>query len=59
MSEAGIKLINLIPSADGAQSFADGSAITGTSFMEMADGSQRLVGDVTLAYRPSSLSHPV
>jgi hypothetical protein len=59
MSEAGIKLINLMPTADGARAFADGSAITGTSSMEMTDGSQRLVGDVTLAYHPSSVGRSV
>lgn len=59
MPEAGIKLINLMPTADGARAFADGSAITGTSSMEMTDGSQRLVGDVTLAYHPSSLGRSV
>jgi len=53
MPEAGIKLIDLMPSKDGSRQFADGSAITGTSSAEMTDGTKMLVGDVTLAYRPS------
>ncbi len=53
MSEAGIKLINLMPTADGAKLFSDGSAITGTSTAEMLDGSKMLVADTSLAYRPS------
>ncbi|NTG38881.1 DUF4214 domain-containing protein [Agrobacterium rhizogenes] len=49
MSEAGIKLINLLQTAEGSQSFADGSAITGTSSYQTADGtSHYLVGDATL-----------
>lgn len=54
LDQLGIKYINLIPTTDGAQSFADGSAITGTSFLEKVDGQTRLVGDVRLAYQPSS-----
>lgn len=54
LDQLGIKYINLIPTIDGAQSFADGSAITGTSFLEKVDGQTRLVGDVRLAYQPSS-----
>jgi hypothetical protein len=54
LDQLGIKYINLIPTTDGAQSFADGSAITGTSFLEQVDGQTRLVGDVRLAYQPSS-----
>ncbi|WP_442967600.1 beta strand repeat-containing protein [Rhizobium sp. BR 362] len=52
MSDAGIKLINLLPTTDGSQSFYDGSAITGTSSYQTADGTSRyLVGDATLAYQ--------
>ncbi|MFS8123583.1 adhesin [Rhizobium sp. BR 250] len=54
LDQLGIKYINLIPTADGAQNFADGSAITGTSFLEKVDGQTRLVGDVRLAYQPLS-----
>lgn len=54
LDQLGIKYINLIPTTDGTQSFADGSAITGTSFLEQVDGQTRLVGDVRLAYQPSS-----
>ncbi|UNZ53844.1 hypothetical protein [Agrobacterium tumefaciens] len=54
LDQLGIKYINLIPTTDGAQSFADGSAITGTSFLEKVDGQTRLVGDVRLAYQPSA-----
>lgn len=54
LDQLGIKYINLIPTADGAQNFADGSAITGTSFLEQVDGQTRLVGDVRLAYQPSA-----
>jgi len=52
MTDAGIRLINLIPSSDGAQSFADGSMITGTSSYQSVDGSNHyLVGDAILASR--------
>ena len=54
LDQLGIKYINLIPTADGAQSFADGSAITGTSYLEKVDDQTRLVGDVRLAYQPLS-----
>jgi hypothetical protein len=53
MSEAGIKLINLLPSTDGAQAFSDGSAITGTSSYQTADGSKYLVADATLVSQPA------
>nr|WP_246699135.1 DUF4214 domain-containing protein [Rhizobium sp. BK491] len=54
MSEAGIKLVNLLSTTDGSQSFSDGSAITGTSSYQTADGtSHYLVGDATLAYQPA------
>lgn len=53
MDQAGINLINLLPSSDGSKAFPDGSAITGTSSAEMTDGTKMLVGDVSLAYRPS------
>lgn len=53
MDEAGIKLINLLPTSDGATAFADGSAITGTTTAEKTDGSSMLVGDATFSYRPS------
>ncbi|WP_262526278.1 hypothetical protein, partial [Agrobacterium tumefaciens] len=54
LDDLGIKLINLIPSPDGSTVFADGSAITGTSTAQKTDGSTLLIGDVTLAYRPSA-----
>ncbi|ATU94258.1 hypothetical protein B5P45_00035 [Phyllobacterium zundukense] len=53
MSEAGIRLVNLLPSSQGATQFPDGSAITGTSSYEMTDGTTRLVGDATLAFASS------
>ncbi len=54
MSEGGIKLINLLSTTDGTQSFSDGSAITGTSSYQTSDGtSHYLVGDATLAYQPA------
>ena len=53
MDQAGIRLINLMPSSDGSKAFPDGSAITGTSSAEMTDGTKMLVGDVSLAFRPS------
>jgi len=59
MSEAGIKLVNLLPSTEGARAFDDGSAITGTSSMVMTDGTNRLVADTTLTFRPSSLNSQV
>lgn len=55
MSEAGIKLVNLIPLPQGAVQFSDGSAITGTSSYEMTDGSTRLVADATLAFRSTTI----
>ncbi|UXS05585.1 hypothetical protein [Agrobacterium tumefaciens] len=54
LDDLGIKLINLIPSPDGSKVFADGSAITGTGTAQKTDGSSLLIGDVTLAYRPSA-----
>ncbi|MGV2021216.1 hypothetical protein [Agrobacterium sp. 22-223-1] len=53
LDQLGIKYINLIPTPDGAREFMDGSAITGTSFLEKVDGKTQLVGDVRLAYQPS------
>jgi hypothetical protein len=54
MSQAGIKLINLLSTTDGSQSFSDGSAITGTSSYQTTDGtSHYLVGDATLSYQPA------
>jgi hypothetical protein len=54
MSEAGIKLINLLHTTDGSQSFPDGSAISGTSTYQTTDGtSHYLVGDATLSYQPA------
>ena len=53
MSEAGIRLVNLLPSPQGSIQFPDGSAITGTSSYEMTDGTTRLVGDATLAFASS------
>ena len=54
MSQAGIKLINLLSTTDGSQSFPDGSAITGTSSYQTTDGtSHYLVGDATLSYQPA------
>ncbi|MGA1802216.1 beta strand repeat-containing protein [Rhizobium sp. HT1-10] len=53
MSDAGIKLINLLPSSDGAQAFSDGSSISGTSSYEMTNGAKYLVGDATLMSQPA------
>ncbi|WP_017962934.1 beta strand repeat-containing protein [Rhizobium leguminosarum] len=53
LTDAGIRLINLMPSRDGMQSFADGSIITGTSSYQTVDGSQHLVGDAVLVSRPT------
>ncbi|EJT04977.1 hypothetical protein RCCGE510_12616 [Rhizobium sp. CCGE 510] len=52
MTDAGIKLINLMPTTDGSQAFTDGSVITGTSSYETLDGSKYLVADASLNYRP-------
>ncbi|MBX4918361.1 hypothetical protein HJA76_01270 [Rhizobium bangladeshense] len=57
MTDAGIKLINLMPTTDGSQAFADGSTITGTSSYQTVDGSERVVGDVMLSFRPSRTSN--
>ena len=54
MSEAGVKMINLLHTSDGSQSFSDGSAIRGTSSYQTSDGtSHYLVGDATLAHQPA------
>ncbi|MDR9805485.1 hypothetical protein [Rhizobium hidalgonense] len=57
MTDAGIKLINLMPTTDGSQAFADGSTITGTSSYETVDGNKHVVGDVMLSFRPSRTSN--
>ncbi|RCW87709.1 RHS repeat protein [Phyllobacterium bourgognense] len=57
MSDAGIKLINLLPDPKGAKQFADGSAITGTTTALMTDGTTMLVGDVSLRFQPFGHSH--
>ncbi len=54
MSEAGIKLVNLIPNPAGAQAFDDGSAITGTSSYQTTDGQTHLVADATLAWQKNT-----
>lgn len=58
MTDAGIRLINLIPSSDGTQSFADGSMIAGTSSYQTVNGTnQYLVGDAMLAVRSSQAAN--
>nr|WP_312884078.1 hypothetical protein [Rhizobium laguerreae] len=57
MTDAGIRLINLMPSSDGIQSFADGSIITGTSTYQTVDGNQHLVGDAVLTFRPNQAAN--
>ncbi|NNH46141.1 hypothetical protein HLI03_31590 [Rhizobium laguerreae] len=57
MTDAGIRLINLMPSSDGMQSFADGSIITGTSTYQTVDGNQHLVGDAVLTFRPNQAAN--
>lgn len=54
MSEAGIKLVNLIPNSAGAQAFDDGSAITGTSSYETTNGQTHLVADASLAWQKNT-----
>jgi len=54
MSEAGIKLVNLIPNPGGAQAFDDGSAITGTSSYQTTDGQTHLVADASLAWQKNT-----
>lgn len=58
LEEAGIASIGLIPNKQFTADYADGSAITGTSRAEMADGSQMLVGDLSLRFQPSAQSEP-
>jgi hypothetical protein len=53
LEEAGIASIGLVPNKQFAVDYADGSAITGTSQAAMADGSQMLVGDLSLRFQPS------
>ncbi|MBY3486102.1 hypothetical protein HFN77_14670 [Rhizobium laguerreae] len=57
MTDAGIKLINLMPTSDGSQAFADGSTITGTSSYQTVGGNEHLVGDAMLSFRPSRTSN--
>ncbi|ARM10845.1 hypothetical protein Bra5_CH00570 [Rhizobium phaseoli Brasil 5] len=57
MTDAGIRLINLMPTRDGLQSFADGSIITGTSTYQTVDGNQHLVGDAVLTFRPNQTAN--
>ncbi|MGM4912785.1 hypothetical protein [Rhizobium sp. 768_B6_N1_8] len=54
MSEAGIKLVNLIPNPGGAQAFDDGSAISGTSSYETTNGQTHLVADASLAWQKNT-----
>jgi len=48
----GIQSIDLIPAGSG-QSFADGSAIPGTTTYTRTDGTTGLVGDAVLAADPN------
>lgn len=57
MSEAGIKLINLLPDPAGAKQFADGSAITGTATATMTNGSTMMIADASLRFQPSMPTH--
>nr|WP_245372360.1 hypothetical protein [Rhizobium leguminosarum] len=58
MTDAGIRLINLMPSSDGTQSFADGSMISGTGSYQTVNGTnQYLVGDAMLAVRSSQAAN--
>ncbi|MGO4196909.1 hypothetical protein AB4Z13_16260 [Rhizobium sp. YAF28] len=50
MSEAGVKLVNLIPNPGGAQAFDDGSSISGTSSYETTNGQTHLVADASLGW---------
>lgn len=54
MSEAGIKLVNLMPNQAGAQAFDDGSAITGTSSYETTNGQTHLVADASLVWQKNT-----
>lgn len=54
MSEAGIKLVNLIPNPAGGQAFDDGSAITGTSSYETTNGQTHLVADASLSWQKNT-----
>ncbi|KIP99525.1 hypothetical protein RU07_18840 [Agrobacterium tumefaciens] len=51
MEQAGIKLINLLPTEHGSKTFADGSTILGTTVAQLKDGTAMLVGDVALSYK--------
>ncbi|SCX03917.1 ATPase involved in DNA repair [Agrobacterium sp. DSM 25558] len=51
MEQAGIKLINLLPTEHGSKTFADGSTILGTTGAQLKDGTTMLVGDVALSYK--------
>ncbi len=54
MSEAGIKLVNLIPNPAGGQAFDDGSAISGTSSYQTTNGQTHLVADASLAWQKNT-----
>ncbi|MDR6666387.1 hypothetical protein [Rhizobium sp. 1399] len=54
MSEAGIKLVNLIPNPAGGQAFDDGSAIMGTSSYETTNGQTHIVADASLAWQKNT-----
>ena len=54
MSEAGIKLVNLIPNPGGAQAFDDGSSISGTSSYETTNGQTHLVADASLGWQKNT-----
>ncbi|WP_285196192.1 hypothetical protein [Rhizobium sp. CNPSo 3490] len=57
MTDAGIRLINLIPNRDAMQSFADGSIITGTGSYQTVDGNQYLVGDAVLVSKSTQAAN--
>ncbi|MDP9633000.1 UNVERIFIED_ORG: hypothetical protein J2W85_005085 [Ensifer adhaerens] len=59
LEDADISLIELVPSSQGAQQFADGSQISGTSRYIKGDGtSHALVGDASITYRPGEVGAP-
>ena len=55
MSEAGLRLFNLLPTTAGAMAFADGSAISGTSSYETTDGLTHLAADAMFSFTSSRL----
>ena len=56
LEQAGITAIGLVPDASQTVRYADGSAITGTSYARLKDGSRMRVGDLALRFESSAVA---